>query len=126
MRNTKIATLNVTIKDFFRQWLLITRHFHKMTAGEIDLASLLLYYHYEFQKDITNDSVVWKVVFDYDTKLKIREELDITDNILQNRLSQLRRKKVIIDNKVSSYFIPSVEEGAENFKVIFNYNIKHG
>lgn len=126
MRNTKIATLNVTIKDFFRQWLLVTRHFHKMTEGEIDLAALLLFYHYEFQKDITNDSVVWKVVFDYDTKLKIREELDITDNILQNRLSQLRRKKVIVDNKVSSYFIPSVEEGAENFKVIFNYNIKHG
>lgn len=123
MKNAKIANLNVKFKDLFKQWLIVTRVYNKLTDSEIDLAALLLFYYYKFKKDITNESIVWKVVFDYDTKMAIKEEMGITDENLQNKLSILRKKGVIVDNRISKVFIPEIEEGAESFKVIFNYNI---
>lgn len=123
MKNAKIANLNVKFKDLFKQWLIVTRVYNKLTDSEIDLAALLLFYYYKFKKDITNESIVWKVVFDYDTKMAIKEEMGITDENLQNKLSVLRKKGVIVDNRISKVFIPEIEEGAESFKVIFNYNI---
>ena len=123
MKNIKVASLNIKFKDLFEHWLKVTRIFNGLTNSEISVLALLLYYYYEFKKDITNESILWKVVFDYDTKMLIKEELGITDQNLQNKLTVLRRKGVIKDNRVNSVFIPEMTEGTLNFKVVFNYNI---
>lgn len=123
MKNSKIASINIKLKDLFNKWLHITRLFHNLTPQEIDILSLLLYYHYEYKKDITNDKILWKMVFDYDTKILIREELNIKDQGIQNALSSLRNKGVIKDNKILSTYIPQLEEDSNNFKIIFNFNI---
>jgi len=62
-------------------------------------------------------------VFDYDTKMKIKEDLNMKDSALQTVLTKLRKKKIIIDNKVSPIFIPSLELNSKNFKMIYNFNI---
>lgn len=124
-KNIKVADLNIKIKDFFFEWLYLTKHFSKLTKGELNVAALLLYHHYRLQKEITNPSLLWKMVFDYDTKLLIREELGINDSSFQNRLTHLRNKNVIINNRINELFIPNLEQGHDNFKVLFNYNIIH-
>lgn len=123
MKNRKVATLNIKFKDMLSHWLKVTRVFNGLTDSEIELLALILFYYFEYKKEITNDTLLWKVVFDYDTKMLIKEELDITDQNLQNKLSVLRKKNVIKDNKVLGVYIPTIEEGSSNFKVIFNYNI---
>ena len=125
MKNSKIANINITIKSLFNKWLHITRIFHNLTPQEIDILSLLLYYHYEYKKDITNDKILWKMVFDYDTKILIREELGVKDQGIQNALTALRNKGVIKDNKILSGYIPQLENKSNNFKIIFNFNIIH-
>lgn len=123
MKNTKIANININLKKLFSVWLDITSPFHKLRKQEKKVLSLLLYHYYMLQKDITNESIVWKVLFDYDKKLEIRKELNIKDPSFNNVLSSLRKKKVIVDDRISSIYIPSVEQKANNFKVIFNFNI---
>lgn len=125
MKNSKIANINITIKDLFKKWLHITRLFHKLTKQEIEVLALLLYYHYQYKKDITNDKILWKVLFDYDTKHLIKEELNIKDQGIQNVLTSLRKKGIIKDNKIISTFVPELEEKSNNFKIIFNFNIIH-
>lgn len=124
MNNTKIANLNVTIKELFFKWLDITKSFHKLNNQEQQVLALLLYHHYILRKDITNVKILWKIVFDYDTKLKIKEEINMNDAILQNILSKLRKKNIIKDNQINPYFIPDLDLNSNNFKVIFNFNIK--
>lgn len=125
MKNSKIANINITIKDLFKKWLEITKLFHKLTNQEIEVLALLLYYHYKYKKDITNEKILWKILFDYDTKLEIKEELNIKDQGIQNVLTSLRKKNIIRDNKIVSTFIPELDQDGKNFKIIFNFNIIH-
>lgn len=123
MKNEKIANINVTLKNLFVRWLDITVTFHKLTEQERTVLALLLYYHYKFNKELTNATILWKMVFDYDTKMKIKEELSMKDSILQNVLTALRKKNVIKDNKIISTYIPQIERTSKSFRVIFNLNI---
>lgn len=123
MNNIKVASINITLKDLFRKWLEITRLFHKLTDQEISILALILYYYHTYKKDITNDKILWKIVFDYDTKHLIKEELNIKDQGIQNVLSSLRKKGIIRNNKVLATYIPELEEGSHEFKIVFNFNI---
>ncbi len=123
MKNSKIANINVTPKKLFRRWLDITYTFHRLTDQERDVLSLLLYYHYLFKKEISNNTILWKMVFDYDTKMKIKEELDMKDAVLQNTLTSLRKKRVIKNNTIVNTYVPNLEDNAKSFSVIYNLTI---
>lgn len=123
MKNKKIANINVTLKSLFFKWLDITSSFHNLKKQEKDILALLLYYHYIYSKDITNNKILWKIVFDYETKLKIRKELNIKDPSIQNALTSMRKKNIIKNNKIVDTYIPNISQDANNFKIIFNFNI---
>jgi hypothetical protein len=121
--NIKVANINIKLKDLFIKWLEITKPFHKLSNQHQQVLSLLLYHHYLLKHEVTNEKILWKMVFDYDTKLKIKEELEMTDNTLQNVLTKLRRKNIIIDNKISPVYIPNLALKSKNFKILYNFNI---
>ena len=123
MNNSKIANLNVKLKDLFFRWLDITKAFHKLNNQQQQVLALLLYYHYVFKKETTNNKILWKLVFDYDTKMKIKEELEMNDNSFQNILTKLRKKHIIVDGEITPQYIPELDLNAKNFKIIFNFNI---
>jgi hypothetical protein len=123
--NEKVANLNVHIKSFFRQWILFTKPFHKLNNQQQEVLSLLLYYHYQLKHEITNNKILWKEVFDYDTKVKIYTELNIQPSALENLLSQLRKRKIIVENKISPVYIPDISKNSKVFTIKFNFNIKH-
>ena len=125
MKNQKQANINITIKNLFLTWLKIINSFHNLTPQQREVLALLLYYHYKIGEEITNDKIVWKLVFDYDTKKLIREELNIEDQSLQNVLSKLRKRNIIDNDRVTKNFIPNIEKKATNFKLIFNFNLIH-
>jgi hypothetical protein len=128
MSNKKIAKLNIKLKDLFFRWLDITKTFHKLNKQQQQVLALLLYYHYLYKKEITNDKILWKVVFDYDTRVKIREdsifgEKGLSSNSFENILSTLRKKKVIIDNKINPSYIPDLSSNSKEFNILFIFNI---
>jgi hypothetical protein len=123
--NEKVANLNVHIKSFFRQWILFTAPFHKLSNQQQRVLSLLLYYHYKLKQEITNNKILWKEVFDYETKVKIYTELEIQPSALENMLSSLRKKNIIIDKQVSPMYIPNISKDSKTFTIKFNFNIKH-
>lgn len=125
MKNLKQANLNITLKNLFKKWLEITKPFHNLTSQQQKVLALLLYHHYRLKKDITNNKILWKMVFDYDTKSLIKEELGMKDSGFQNVLTSLRNKNIIKDNAIVTTYIPDLEYGSNSFKVIFNFNIVH-
>ena len=121
--NVKQANINIELKNLFIKWLEITNSFHHLTKQETKVLGLLLYYHYKYKHDITNSKIVWKMVFDYDTKKRIKATLDSKDSVLQNILTKFRKMNIIKDNEITSTFIPQLSLNSNNFKVIFNFNI---
>lgn len=123
LKNIKQANINIQLKDLFLKWLEITSAFHNLTRQQKRVLSLLLYYHYSFKKEITNKKILWKLVFDYDTKAKVKDELGIKDSVLQNILTKLRKDNIIINNEISPAFIPDLEPDSKVFRILFNFNI---
>lgn len=127
MNNSKIANMNVKLKDLFFRWMEITKPFHKLNNQQQQVLALFLYYHYQYRKDITNNKILWRVLFDYDTKLKIKEdeifENGLSDSALQTILTNLRKKNVIVDGEIAKVYIPELDLKSKNFKIIFNFNI---
>lgn len=124
--NEKVANINTNIKSFFRRWTQFTEPFHKLNNRQQQVLSLLLYYHYILKQEITNNKILWKEVFDYDTKVKIYSELEIHQTGLENILTQLRKKNVIMDNQISPVYIPNLDKNSKTFTIKYNFNITHG
>ena len=62
----------------------------------------------------------WKLILDYDNKKDIATDLNISVASLGNNLSSLRKKGIIIDNKVVSNLL--VYPGKE-FKLTFKFKV---
>lgn len=127
MNNTKIANINIKLKDLFIKYLDVTSAWHKLTTQQQYVLALLLYYHFVLKKEITNEKILWKMVFDYDTKIRIREDSifkkPMSNFTLENILTKLRKKNIIINNQINKVFIPNIEHDSKTFKIIFNFNI---
>lgn len=122
-KNVKTASINLHLKTFFFRYIEFLAPFHKLPKQYKEVLSLLLYYHYTLGKEITNPKILWKAVFDYDTKLLISEELKIANGRLPNILTQLRKKKVVVNNQISPLYIPDLARDAKQFRMTFNFNI---
>lgn len=123
MKNVKQAKINVTLKKLFKYWLELTSSFHGLTKGEQKILSLFLYHHYILKKNITNDRILWKHVFDYETKQEIEKELDISSQVVYNSLSKFRKKGIIQNGKIVSTYIPDLSSNSNKFTLIFNFTI---
>lgn len=121
--NEKVAKINTKIKTFFFRYIELMTPFHKLAPRYQRILALLLYHHFQLQKEITNNKILWKVVFDYDTKILICDELGIQQSALENLYSQLRKKNVIVNNQISEVYIPNISLNAKTFNINFNFNI---
>jgi len=126
MKNVRVATLNTNIKGLFTHWLNLTSPFHNLSIKEKEILSLFLYYHHKLRKEVNNEDLLWKIVFDYETKLKIKEELKIKDYALQNVMTSLRKKGAIQNKRINPSFVPVLAEDVSNYKIVFNININEG
>ena len=121
--NKKQVVIKSNRKNFFRYWMTLTRPFHKLRVKEQDVLALLLFYYYEYKKKINDERLVWKMVFDYDTKIRIKEELNIKDGNFQNLMTSLRKNNAIIHKKyfmINPAYIPRVSKVTNRFDITFS------
>lgn len=123
MENGKIATIPITRNKLFYRWLELTKPFHKLSEQPIVVLSWLLYYYDKYKTTTKDEDLAWKLTFDYDTKMLIKEDMGIKDQTLQNVFTKLRKSNIIKDNKIMSNYIPNLTEDAKEFKLIFNFKI---
>lgn len=123
MNNKRATSINVRPKSFFKYFLEFTEPFHKLTGQQQTVVALLLFYRYELSKVITNDKILWSQTFDYDQRMRICEEMKIKPVSLENLLSQIRKKGIIVDNQIIARFVPEIDESTKQFQLIYNFNI---
>lgn len=123
MSNKKVVNINCNRRKVFEKWMEFTRTFHGLRPQLQKVVVLLLVYHYDYSQIIKNETIVWKQVFDYDTKQKIAEEIGVQMNTYDNLLAELRRKKVLVNNQVNPVFNPNIKKDDKSFHFIINFNI---
>ena len=114
----KILPLKTSEKVFFRQYVQILNPLIKLRDKELDVLAELLYHNNKLKSiDIKNR---WKLILDYDNKKDIANDLDMSVASLGNNLSSLRKKGIIVNNKVVSNLL--VHPGKE-FKLTFKFSV---
>lgn len=122
MRSEKVAKITTSRKQFFFKWVEYTKPFHGLRKQLQDALALLLYHHYELGKVISNNKILWKQVFDYDTKILIMEDLNIPQTALENIYTQLRKAGVVKDNQIVPVFIPNITKDTTEFTIKINFS----
>jgi len=114
---------NVTIptdeSKFYRQYLEILNPIINLRGKELDVLAELLF-HNNRLKDIPED-LRWKLIFEADTKTSIRDKLNLSEASLNNNLTGLRKKRIIVERKVIKNFLVRLDE---NFSLKFNFKMK--
>ena len=124
-KDTNVAgTINTDIKGVIGYWLKFTKPIHKMTSQEQQILSSFLYYYLKFRNDLKEESITWKMTFDYETRLKVKLDTGVKDYTLQNILTRLRKKNIITrDNKIRKAYIPNINIDSKKFQLVYNFNI---
>lgn len=124
-------TYNCSLESFFEDYLRLKRpyinavltHLHKkesrLNDNPLKVLAQLLYYHYVYRN--LDEIARWKMVFDYDTKMKICERLGMPDTHLNSYLSQLRRLKIVKRKQVDKWYVVYPHE---RVTMVFNLNVK--
>lgn len=123
MKNEKIANVKTTRKEIFFKWVEFTKPFHGLRTQLQSVLALLLYHHYNLSQIINNDKILWKQVFDYDTKVALMNELDVKPQTLENLFTELRKRGVIVNNTIPTEYIPEINKETKYFTIRINFKI---
>ena len=123
MKNNKTVQLNTNFKDMMYYWLKFIKPFHTLSEQPMRILSLLLYFYFDYKEKTSDEDLLWRLLFSYDTKVMISNELDVKVHTVENKLTELRRKKVISKNKIDERFIPNIDKDSKNFSINFLFNI---
>lgn len=110
-------------KDFFKYWFVFLRPFHNLTDRETDVVVSFLKYRYDLSKKISDQEIINKVLMGEDIKRQIRKDNNISLQHFQVIMGKLRKKKVIIDNKINPKFIPNIQKDTNNFKLLLLFDM---
>jgi hypothetical protein len=104
-----VIRVSTSLKDFFKAWLTFLAPYHKMTGGQIEVASKFLFYWYKFNcgRKLDADSL-GKEVLGECVRKKVREECGITTSHFLVTMSALRKKGFIVNGSINPRYIPSL------------------
>lgn len=100
----------------------ITKPLHRLPSIQSRVLAELLYYRYILSK--AEDKSVLTLLLDYEIREKIATNLGVKRTSINTALSQLRRKKIIKNNKINEAYIPDIDEGKMSFTIAYEFNIK--
>ncbi len=115
-----IARYKVNRKEFFQQFVMFTQPVHRLSEQQIKIIGLFLYYYNKLGNDISEE-FKWKCVFDYDIKMAIAEELGTSIQVMDNQLTQLRKKGIVKNNRLDKSFVVKPKE---EFSLTYKWTIE--
>lgn len=125
MRPTNILKIKSSDYDeLFLNWFLILKPLHNLSNKECILASKLYKYRDELKEVILDKEILDTTILSDTYRKKIIEEMDITIIHLQVLLTSLRKKNVIIDNRLNPKFIPHIKDSELSLLIRFEIPVK--
>lgn len=108
--NNMIRVPTTTQGDFFKWWCIFLRPFVNLTNREIDVIASFLKQRWELSKHISDPALLDVMVMSEDTRKKVIEDCNITQQHFYVVMSNLRKNNVIVNNVINPRLIPNVRE----------------
>ncbi len=118
-----VINVETTEDKYFRQVLELLKPlppFNKLADQVLDVLAQFLYYNHKYKH--IEKVIRFKVLFDYDTKVSMREAVNMTEARFNNILMLLRKENILNKKGLVSDFGISPEKDGGN--IIFEFKIK--
>lgn len=110
--------------NFFRYWVEFLRPIHHLTEREMDVLAIVLRERHELSKVILDEDIIGERLFSSQTKARMREALDMSQQHLQIILGKFKQIGLIEDDKVNGKLIPKLNEDSSGFKLMLYFDLK--
>lgn len=108
--NNVVAVPVSSDTEFFKRWCIFLRPFINLTNREIDIIASFLKQRWELSKNISDPAILDTMVMSEATKNKVIKECNITQQHFYVVMSNLRKNKVIVDNRINPRLIPNIRK----------------
>jgi hypothetical protein len=129
--NKEVIQLTTNHKSFYLEYLslkkpvfevmlsMVNKRKVKLHPKLLHVFALFLYYNYKY-RDI-EEQLKWKMIFDYDTKVAIMNEVGINEGHLNTYISILRNIRLLVNKTINQHFIfyPDTD-----FELIFKFTFE--
>lgn len=109
--------------NFFRLWISCFELFHELTDRQIDVIVKFLKKRYELSQIISDEGVLDSHLMSDEIKKEIRGDLGMSAAYFQVIMSQLRKKKLIVDGKLNTRFYPPIKPGEPIVNLLFHFEL---
>ena len=125
MKNKALFTINPKSKqEFFILWVSLLNVFLSIRKKEILVLAKIIEKHHELSKTMSDQDELAGVLFSTKIRVEIREELELDELNFNNILCGLRRKKLILKNKINPKLIPQLDNLFKSFKLSYDITIR--
>lgn len=107
---TKQHTIKAVLsyEAWIKQYIFLWNGMLQLTTAEIDLLYTLIIKYFELKKVISSDNEVFELLFSTRKRKEIKTELNISEQVFNNRFVALKKKGIIktvnnsykLDNKI--------------------------
>jgi hypothetical protein len=119
----RVANIPTNLRRFFHHWITVTFPLHNLGKTERGVLAELLYYRYLLGQEVTNEELLNKLLFDYETKNKICESLDIPKSRMALVLTTLRKEGIVKGRTLNKSYIPELSVGDNQFILAYKFKI---
>lgn len=108
--------------DFFKYWLLFLAPFHGLAKREIDVAAEFIRQRYNLSLAITDPALLDKITMSEEIKRTVRENCNVSLAHFQGIISKLKKRQIIVNNKLNPKFIPNIVQENNNFQLLLLFD----
>lgn len=119
----RIIGQRTTRGNLFRLWLEFLLPFHHMTGRELEVAALFLKERDELSRDISNETLVDRILMSDDTHKKIRTECNLTNQHYQVIRSKLKSKGFFQEDHINPRLLLKLKPDATEFSFLLLFPI---
>lgn len=117
----KVVKAILDYNQWVRYYIYLWNGSIKLTEAEIDVLCLFLLKYLELKSSISSESDLYEILFSTRTRRDIKEKLNISEQVFNNRFTALKKKSIIIQikdtYKINPMMIP-LKEVTFKFEVI--------
>lgn len=122
MKPTNILKIKSSdLDELFLNWFLILKPVHNLSNKECILAAKLYKYRNDLKEVILDKEILDTTILSDSYRKKMIEEMEISMIHLQVLLTSLRKKNIIIDNRLNPRYIPQIKDS--NLTLYINFEI---
>lgn len=93
----KVVKAKLDHTSWIRYYIYLWNGSIKLTEAEIDLLALFIDKYFELKSTISLESELYEVLFSTKKRREIKEKLNISEQVFNNRFTALKKKNIIRD-----------------------------